>query len=498
MILINKKCLNNKINSTEHLNEWYQGIMMKKISKKYNIGGMPSNAANKNVKKVYNRDKKYIEENIIPFFEKYDGCIDEGLINILLTGDFIGYLADLTEEPPNKELCHYWPKILGYYVLAKFAFYDVAKMKNKIINDAETNNFNKQQCVDAILNKYNEIIEEFNSNHSKLKMIREKLSRLNENSAKWNKKNRNDFIIKKIREIKKKTSIELNGNEKFYKNSSGNVNKLCDIETFNNKLKYLIKYEMLDEKQRHIILNTMNISVCPYCNRQYITSYKPSENKQNKIDVITTADLDHFYPKDKFQLFSLSLYNFVPACPICNSRMKLDKPIEILYPYEECFGDKVKFEVIPIDKENESKALFNLLYGKDDILKLDKYKISINMLRISDNVKKKHVEGSIEMFQLEQVYESHKEYTAEIIRTQAIYDTSVHDCVMNTLFNDEKVLDENGNKSVKAILSHLEDNTEEVFSENEKNRILYGINTEDKNQELKKPLIKLTRDILNL
>lgn len=505
MILINKECFNNKVYSnidgddkTYNLYIWYQSIMMDKILEKYKTKGKPSKASYEKTKEKYGEDEKYIIDNIIPFFKNEDGDMDKNLVSIILTGDFIGNLADLSEESPSKELNNYWLKFMGYYTLAKFVFYDVEKMKDNIIKFAEDNNFNKQQCIDLIQNNYNTIIKEFNSKHSKLKMFPETLSIVYKDSANWNKRNRDDFITKKIIDIKKKTSIELQGKDKFYTNSSGDINKLCDIDTFNNMLKYFIKYEMLDEKHRHIILNTLNISVCPYCNRQYITSYEPSENKKDKIDVLATADLDHFYPKAKFQLFSLSLYNFVPACQICNSRMKLDRPIEILYPYVECFGDEVKFEVIPADKDNKGKALFDLLYGRDDTLKSEKYKIHINKSSISDETKKKHVEGSIEMFQLEQVYQSHKKYAAEIIRTQAIYDNSVHDSVMNTLFDNENFLNENGNKSVKAILSHLEDNTQEELSENEKNRILYGVNIEDESQDLKKTLGKLTRDILNL
>lgn len=387
---------------------------------------------------------------------------------------------------------------MGYYALSKYVFYDLGKMKNIIIKKGEEKNFDEHECIDAIENYYNTKIKKFNSSHNKLKMMPETVSIECKNLVNWNRKSRNDFITKKIIDIKKRICIELQGKEKFYTNSLGDVNRLCDIEKFNEMLKFFISYEMINDKQRHIILNTLNVSVCPYCNRQYITAYEPSENKKDRIDVLATADLDHFYPKAKFQLFSLSLYNFVPACQICNSRMKLDRPIEILYPYAEYFGDEVKFEVIPIDKKNEVKELFNLLYGKDDSFKSEKYKININRSSISDKRKEKHVEGSVEMFQLEQVYQSHKEYAAEIIRTKAIYDNSVYDAVINTLFNNENLLNKNSNDNVKAVLSHFEENKKEELSENEKNRILFGVNIEDKNQDLKKPLGKLTRDLLNL
>ncbi|MDF2883850.1 MAG: hypothetical protein K0R54_4415 [Clostridiaceae bacterium] len=492
MILINKECFNNEVNKNidGELYKWYKLAMIDKISNKYSSNGEPSQNASEKNKKNYDINKDYIKNNIIPFLEKGKGIIDKELIEVLLAGDFIENLASLPEGQMNGKLDVHWTKIIGYYALAKFIFYDYKKLKDNIIEFAQKNKLKHEECIIQIENRLNAEITKFNSNHKKFKIILEMPKIEYKGLMKLNREN---FIIKCMKIFEKIIGIELQGNMKFYSNSTGDINNIFDINNFNEMLSYFISYEMLEDEQRHIILNTLNVQVCPYCNRQYITSYKPSKNKNDKIDTLATADLDHFYPKAKFQLFSLSLYNFVPACQICNSRMKNDRPIEILYPYTECFGDEVKFEVIPMDKENESKDLFDLLYGKDDVLKSEKYKININMSRVSDDEKKSHIEGSIEMFQLEQVYQSHKEYAAEIIRTQAIYDNSVYDSVMNVLFNDE-----NRNMNVNSILSHLDENTHEEFSENEKKRILYGINIEDRNQELKKPLTKLTRDILKL
>ncbi|WP_459480625.1 hypothetical protein [Clostridium saccharoperbutylacetonicum] len=491
MILIDKECFKNNVyeNKDSKLYEWYKDIMADKIIKKYITKGKPSKYASNRTREFYKKNQKYIENNIIPFLEKENGGIDKKLVDILIVGDFVGDLANLLEEHTNGEINELWIKIIAYYALAKFVFYDLKKIKVKIIEIAKRNNLNREKCIDLIESILTNEIKDLNSKHIKFKIVPEVPEIKYESMEKWN---RDKFIIKSIRFVETIMGIELQENMKFYSNSSGNINKLFDINNFNEMLKYFICYEMLEDEQRHIILNTLNVTVCPYCNRQYITSYKPSENKKNKIDILATADLDHFYPKSEFQLFSLSLYNFVPACQICNSRMKLDRPIEILYPYEECFGDEVKFEVVPIDKKNESKTLFDLLYGKNDILKSEKYKININTTRINSELKKSHVEGSIEMFQLEQVYQSHKEYAAEIIRTQALYDTPVYESIINTLFN-------NGERSinVNTIVSHLEENQYEGVSENEKKRILYGVNIDDKNQELNVPLIKLTRDILN-
>lgn len=86
---------------------------------------------------------------------------------------------------------------------------------------------------------------------------------------------------------------------------------------------YFSKLEPL-KWSRHKLLTSLGVKVCPYCQRNYITSYTLEENKEDKVEK-ATADLDHFYPKKDYPFLALSLYNFIPSCSICNSRMKLKK-----------------------------------------------------------------------------------------------------------------------------------------------------------------------------
>ena len=62
------------------------------------------------------------------------------------------------------------------------------------------------------------------------------------------------------------------------------------------------------------LVQKINLSTCPYCNRNTIYSIK----KQRR-----TFDLDHFYPQAKYPFFALSFYNLIPSCKICN-QIKLD------------------------------------------------------------------------------------------------------------------------------------------------------------------------------
>ena len=59
----------------------------------------------------------------------------------------------------------------------------------------------------------------------------------------------------------------------------------------------------------------LDVRVCPYCNRQYITTLLTEDAK-------TRADIDHFKPKSKYPWLALSLYNMVLSCKTCNSAFK--------------------------------------------------------------------------------------------------------------------------------------------------------------------------------
>lgn len=67
--------------------------------------------------------------------------------------------------------------------------------------------------------------------------------------------------------------------------------------------------------------NKLQIYSCYYCEMAYVNTYT---QKGRKGVVKRQFDLDHFLPKAKCPCVGLSLFNFVPSCQVCNSRIKLD------------------------------------------------------------------------------------------------------------------------------------------------------------------------------
>jgi len=140
---------------------------------------------------------------------------------------------------------------------------------------------------------------------------------------------------------------------------------------------------------RHTFISELNIKVCPYCNRNYITSYTDDKIK-------TTADADHYYPKSLYPILQMNLYNMIPSCNVCNSKMKLDKDKRHLYPFidsSECLKFSTKMDTI--------EELYN--FTKEDI-----------EITVFAHSEQERAVNSINIFKLNKVYDIHKDDVFEL------------------------------------------------------------------------------------
>jgi hypothetical protein len=146
---------------------------------------------------------------------------------------------------------------------------------------------------------------------------------------------------------------------------------------------------------RHKLITSLGVKVCPYCNRQYITSY------ENDIgDEKTTADVDHYYPKANYPILQMNIYNMIPSCNVCNSKTKLDNNKRHLYPYKDPSNSLI-FE-IPLDIV-------------DDYVKASVTKIKI------DTRNNEKAKVSNEVFKLGKIYQAHLDIATEIKRNTIEY-----------------------------------------------------------------------------
>ncbi len=92
---------------------------------------------------------------------------------------------------------------------------------------------------------------------------------------------------------------------KFYRNlylSPGLEKKKNKVFELLGKLAsvFVKYYETISDKYGCHLVDKLNIQTCPYCNRQFIYTFKGR--------ALERPELDHFYSKTKYPLFCLSFY----------------------------------------------------------------------------------------------------------------------------------------------------------------------------------------------
>ena len=279
----------------------------------------------------------------------------------------------------------------------------------------------------------------------------------------------NSWVASHVQELASEEDVFLRimtGEYLFLENLKEFLDNFVDEEP--RLAEYLKKsYDKIDSELRKKIIDSKNISVCPYCNRNYISStYKflqcnicnqellvidgtekecPDCKQEIKglTKVVNTAQLDHFFPKDSYPLFAVSFYNLIPSCYSCN-HVKFNKdlkhsPYDTSFPFED-----VKFTYIPKS--------------------VDEIKIKIVSCDIN-------FENGIRDLGIEELYQSHIDVVNELIWKKEVY-----------------------TDSYREGLSEILNQTNLELSKAEVNRFITGHYT-DKENYGKRPLSKMVTDI---
>jgi hypothetical protein len=204
------------------------------------------------------------------------------------------------------------------------------------------------------------------------------------------------------------SSLEFNENDRLNKETKTKIVKALFPEYID--MLQCFDYGFLSDDQRHKLINNIGLRVCPYCNMNYIINYIFEKKEKS------TGDLDHFYYKNKYKEYSLCLFNFIPSCPICNSRFKLAvdmKRNEYTYPYEDSFEEKAKFQIVNLVEA--------IVVDKIPIIKLNIY---------NDDSEK--VSNSIKIFKTDELYKTHVDYAKQLLQKSMIYnDAYIEDLYKN-------------------------------------------------------------------
>lgn len=201
-----------------------------------------------------------------------------------------------------------------------------------------------------------------------------------------------------------------------------------------------------DTYDAYTLAQSLNVTVCPYCNRNYTFTVKSKNGS-------TRPQFDHFYDKATYPILALSFYNLIPSCPTCNSSTKGRKQFSLkthIHPYVEGFDGKARFA----------------LHVKDSSFYYDEKGFDVK-LGSNDTKAQKNIDD----FALEEIYKNHKDIVLELIQKSYMYNESYIEELM---------------QNYKGTLFK---NREDLL------RLVFGGYICDEDLH-KRPLSKLTKDIL--
>lgn len=195
--------------------------------------------------------------------------------------------------------------------------------------------------------------------------------------------------------------------------------------TLRKHLSTVFYYSDYDRWDAYNLAKELNVNICPYCNR--IPTYTIGNSKKKG----TRPQFDHFFDKATFPYLSLSIYNLVPSCNICNTNFKGTKKFTLsnhFHPYIKGFDcEEIKFSI-------EIADIDSLLSTLNDNLVKD-YEIVFKSIN-------GNLPANIEDLGLLKLYNYDKTFTNEMIKKSFIYNNDYIDAMFSewegTLFHSKE------------------------------------------------------------
>lgn len=131
-------------------------------------------------------------------------------------------------------------------------------------------------------------------------------------------------------------------------------------ELFFSECESLFDYESFSKKREktykkwnaYKLCQSSKYTLCPYCQQNF--SFTVIGEAKGSF----RPTLDHFYPKSKYPYLSLSLFNLVPSCYVCNSSLKGAKNffyLRHLHPFSDEESVYFNLDILDYIRRRESK-----------------------------------------------------------------------------------------------------------------------------------------------
>lgn len=91
------------------------------------------------------------------------------------------------------------------------------------------------------------------------------------------------------------------------------------------------------------VARQLNVKSCPYCNMHY-TLYA-NEPKKRSVAKLARFQFDHFFDKSRYPMLSMSFYNLIPSCGVCNQGKSTGQLALEYNPYYSDIHKQFHFEL---------------------------------------------------------------------------------------------------------------------------------------------------------
>lgn len=216
------------------------------------------------------------------------------------------------------------------------------------------------------------------------------------------------------------------------------VKRIFDYDNFcEKKVRLYCAYDLAEK---------LDIPTCIYCNRIYTKTVVKRDKKK-----VIRPTFDHWFPKSKYPLLSLSFFNLIPSCNVCNSGVKGSTPFELSTHFH------------PYYKSPDKEFKYTFSYDHKDY---DKFSFKI----ITDD-KDGFSKRSVKAFELEDIFKAHEDEIEDLRKIKDAYSEDYIEMLEN------------------KILGGITLDRDEVY------RLAFGVHFQEAKFD-RRPLSKMKKDIL--
>ena len=186
-----------------------------------------------------------------------------------------------------------------------------------------------------------------------------------------------------------------------FKATSGHLKKT----PFCERILDALNYEHFREEYAAKIAEKIKLKACPYCNAALTIVATKESGKQN-----ARFQLDHYFPKSKYPLLSISFFNLIPSCGNCNNT-KSSKPVKLGLDFH-LYANETPIEGFKFRLQKHSIAKYRVTDIIDDI------EIEFVSGVDGDKIKTYHHNKS---FDIKGIYDTQKDIIQELFWKEKAY-----------------------------------------------------------------------------